>query len=205
MLNDTIQMIKERSTTHFYQPDKELSVSKINELVDAATSAPTAFNLQNWKFIAVQSSHAKMKLRKFAWNQDKVTDASVIFIVCGVLPDYQAVDERLTPSVKAGILPDDIISSWTDAAKNLYFDFPQRSRDEAVRSATFGASTLILAATSMGLGSTPMIGFDADKIKTELELAEDDIPVMLLAVGYAKAENWSQKIRRPLNDILEII
>lgn len=205
MSNNTIRVIKGRSTTNFYQPNKELSIDKVSELIEIATTAPTAFNLQNWKFIAVRSKNAKTKLRELSWNQEKVSEASVTFIVCGILPDHRVMGERLSPSVEAGIMPHDVVSSWSEAAKSLYFEYPQRSRDEAVRTATFGASTLIIAATSMGLGTTPMIGFDSTKIKDEFELAENEIPVMLLAVGYAKKENWSQKTRRPLKEILEII
>jgi nitroreductase len=205
MSNNTIKVIKERSTTNFYQPNKQLSVDKISELIEIATTAPTAFNLQNWKFIAVRSQSAKAKLRKLAWNQEKVSEASVTFIVCGTLPDHRVMGERLSPSITAGIMPQGIISTWSEAAKNLYFEYPQRSRDEAMRTATFGAATLIIAATSMGLGTTPMIGFDSTKVKVAFELAEHEIPVMLLAVGYAKEENWSQKTRRPVKDVLEII
>jgi nitroreductase len=35
----------------------------------------------------------------------------------------------------------------------------------------------------MGLGSTPTIGFDAEVVHREFELAEDQVPVMLLSVG----------------------
>lgn len=205
MSNNTIRVIKGRSTTNFYEPNKELTVDEINELIGIATTAPTAFNLQNWKFIAVRSQNAKTKLRKLAWDQAKVSEASVTFIVCGTLPDHRVMGDRLSPSVDVGIMPQDIVSVWSEAAKSLYSEYPQRGRDEAVRTATFGASTLIIAATSMGLGTTPMIGFDSKKIKAEFELAENEIPVMLLAVGYAKEENWSQKIRRPLKEILKII
>ncbi len=61
--------------------------------------------------------------------------------------------------------------------------YPQRRRDEAIRTATFGAAAMIYAARSLGLGSTPMIGFDADAVHREFGLAEKEVPVMLLSVG----------------------
>jgi len=42
---------------------------------------------------------------------------------------------------------------------------------------------MIYAARSLGLGSTPMIGFDAEAVAREFALAEDEVPVMLLSVG----------------------
>lgn len=52
---------------------------------------------------------------------------------------------------------------------------------------------LILAAKSLDLGSTPMIGFDPDGVSREFGLAENEVPALLLAVGYATEENWPQK------------
>jgi nitroreductase len=62
-----------------------------------------------------------------------------------------------------------------------------------VRSATFGAAAIIYAARSLGLGSTPMIGFDAEAVHREFGLAEDEVPVMLLTVGPERAGNWPRK------------
>ena len=57
--------------------------------------------------------------------------------------------------------------------------YPQRQRDEAVRTGAIGATAMIYAARSLGLGSTPMIGFDADAVHREFGLAKDEVPVML--------------------------
>jgi hypothetical protein len=50
-----------------------------------------------------------------------------------------------------------IVPEWEIPARDLCMDYPQRRRDEAVR--TFGPAGMIYAAHSLGLGSTPMIGF----------------------------------------------
>lgn len=73
-----------------------------------------------------------------------------------------------------------------------------------MRTAIFGAGTLIQAAQAMGLGSSPMIGFDAEAVSQGFGLAADEIPVMLVAVGYAAPENWPQKPRRPLDQVLSL-
>jgi len=48
-------------------------------------------------------------------------------------------------------MPVEMVPGWEAAAKSLYFEKPQTQRDEAIRSATFGASGLIHAAQAMGL------------------------------------------------------
>jgi nitroreductase len=64
---------------------------------------------------------------------------------------------------------------------------------------------MIYAARSLGLGSTPMIGFDAEAVHREFGLAENEVPVMLLAVGPERSGNWAQKPRRPVADVLNLV
>lgn len=50
---------------------------------------------------------------------------------------------------------------WIGAAQGMYKDNCQLQRDEAIRSGSLAAMTLMLVAKGQGLVSTPMIGFDA--------------------------------------------
>ncbi len=101
-------------------------------------------------------------------------------------------------------MPAEMVPDWEIAARGLYFEQPQRQRDEAVRTATFGTSAIIYAARSLGLGSTPMIGFDAEAVHREFGLAEDEVPVMLLSIGPERPGNWPQKPRLPVIDVLDL-
>ena len=98
-----------------------------------------------------------------------------------------------------------MVAEWEDPARDLYMAYPQRRRDEAVRTATFGAAAMIYAARSLGLGSTPMIGFDADAVHREFRLAHDEVPVLLLSIGGERPGNWPQKPRRPIAEVLDLV
>jgi len=202
MTNSVIENILSRSAAKYYNADATLSDDRIRELVRIGTSAPTSFHLQNWRFIAVRSHEAKARLRPIAWNQPAITEAAVTFVIVGQLADASTIPARLAPVVEAGIMPAHLVPEWETPARGLYDDQPQRQRDEAVRSATFGAAAIIYAARSLGLGSTPMIGFDADAVHREFGLGADEIPVMLLSVGPERAGNWPQKPRLPVADVL---
>lgn len=205
MSNAVIECILSRSAAKYYDPAATLSDDQIRELVQIGTSAPTSFHLQNWRFIAVRTSEAKARLSPIAWNQPAITDAAVTFIVCGQLVDTSVIPDRLAPLVKAGVMPATMVAEWENPARDLYMAYPQRQRDEAVRTATFGASAMMYAARSLGLGSTPMIGFDADAVHREFGLATDEVPVLLLSIGVERSGNWAQKPRRPVSDVLALV
>src|SRR3712207_5793912 len=105
MNNEIIEAIEERRTINLFDPSRGIGDEQINELIRLATKAPTSFNLQNWRFIAVRTPEAKARLRKLAWDQAKVTEAAVTFIVCGQLADHRVIADRLGPSVEAGFMP----------------------------------------------------------------------------------------------------
>ena len=205
MTNAVIDCILSRSAAKYYDRSASLSDDEIRELVRIGTTAPTSFHLQNWRFIAVRTPEAKARLLPIAWNQPPITDAAVTFIICGQLADSSVIPERLAPLVEAGIMPAAMVPDWEIPARGLYLEYPQRQRDEAVRSGAIGATAMIYAARSLGLGSTPMIGFDADAVHREFGLIAEEVPVMLLSIGKERPGNWPQKPRRPVADVLNLV
>ncbi len=202
MTNPVIETILSRSSAKYYDPASTLSDDQIRELVRIGTSAPTSFHMQNWRFIAVRTPEAKARLSPIAWHQPAIMEAAVTLVIIGQLADSSVIPNRLAPLVEAGVMPAEMVPEWELPARGLYFEQPQRQRDEAVRSATFGTAAIIYAARSLGLGSTPMIGFDAEAVHREFGLTEDEVPVMLLTVGPERPGNWSQKPRLPVADVL---
>jgi nitroreductase len=200
----TIALIERRISANRFDSSHRLTEAEVEKLVCLATRAPTAYHLQNWRFIAARTHESKAKLRALAYDQAKVSDAAVTFIVCGLLPDPETIPERLISFVDAGYMRADISSDWLAGARTKYAN-AQSARDEAVRSATLGAATLIYAAEAMDFVSGPMNGFDEQGVVREFGLTLDEVPVMLVAVGRKAPGNWPQKPRRPLSEVLQIL
>ena len=54
-------LINTRTSINHFQPNRPLLESDISLLVELATKAPTAYNMQNWHFIAVHvNGHLKV-------------------------------------------------------------------------------------------------------------------------------------------------
>lgn len=199
------EALQSRFSAHSYDPAHVLSEQDITGLIDLARHAPSAFNLQNWRFIAVHTKEAKAKLLPLAYGQEKVVDAAVTFIVCGTLDPHKTISASLRPAVDAGILDEATYKGWVGAVEGMYAQNPAMQRDEAVRSASLAAMTLMLVATEHGLASTPMIGFDQAGVAEAFNLDDREIPVMLVTVGKAGESNWPQKPRKATSDILSIV
>ncbi|MTW11964.1 nitroreductase family protein [Pseudoduganella eburnea] len=194
-------LIESRVSANYFDPVAPVSDAQVAELVRLATLAPSAYNVQNWQFVAVRSQEAREKLRELSFGQQKVVDAPVIFIISGTLRAQDQVAAALKPAVDKGILIQPVVDSWIRMAQSMDGD-ERAQRDEALRSASLAAMTMILAAEGMGLSSCAMTGFDAEAVHAAFGLGANEVPVMLVAVGHAAKGNWPQKPRRPLDAVL---
>jgi nitroreductase len=187
-------LIEARAAVNLFDPRHPISDREIEQLAELAIRAPSAFNLQNWRLHAVRTPEWKARLRAAAWDQAKVEEASVTFVVSGEIARAEDVEARLAPSVAAGPMSPQMAAVWIDMAQDSYAK-PQAARDEAIRSATLLAATLMFAAEGSGLSTAPMSGFDGDAVSELIGLPPHIFPVLLVAVGRPLPGNWPQKPR----------
>jgi nitroreductase len=201
-MSDTLKLLKERISTNLYDKSRQLSEAEIKELVSYATESPSSYNIQHWRFVAVTKREDKARLKAVAYNQQKVEDAAVTFIVLGDLRGYEKIGEILRRSVEAGIVDQKVADAWAGSATKAYAKDERFARDEAVRSASMAAMTLMIAAQAKGLSSGPMIGFDPEGVKREFGIPDRYVPVMLLTVGYPAPGNVQRKPRLRADEVL---
>jgi nitroreductase len=201
-MTELLQLIKERISTNKFDPTRTISREEIEELISYATQAPSSFNIQHWRFIAVTRPEAKSRLKSLAYHQQKVEDASVTLIVLGDLRGYEKLGEILEPCVESGILDAKTASSWVASAKKSYANNEQFARDEAIRSASLAAMLLMVAAQAKGYVTGPMIGFDPEGVMREFGISDRYVPVMLLTIGYPAPGNWPRKPRLSVDKVL---
>lgn len=199
--NTTLSLINQRISANKFDTTKIITEQLIQELMEYALKAPSSFNIQHERFVIVRKSEDKEKLKIISWGQQKIADAPVTIIVLGDLDGHKKLPDILGRSVKVGIIDDATATIWTDMANKMYAN-PSMARDEAIRSASLSAMTLMIAAESKGLVTGPMIGFDPVALKKEFAIADHYVPVMLITMGYSADGNWPQKPRLEVDEVL---
>jgi nitroreductase len=201
-MNDVFSAINHRTSANNFDPAHIMSVDEITELAQFANQTPTSFNQQNWRLVAVHTPGAKLRLKAAAFNQPKVGDAAVTFVVVGKIGGYKDLPVLIKPMLDSGQIDLAAYDGWIKMANGLYEGKDQFQRDEAVRSGALAAMTIMLAAQGKGLASGAMIGFDPVAVSEECKLASNEIPVMLLAVGRPAPGNWPRKVRRDVGAVV---
>ncbi|MFC7370159.1 nitroreductase family protein [Fictibacillus iocasae] len=180
-MNEAIRVMTERSSIRHYDKNKKLSEEALHEILELAGKAPSAWNLQHWRFIVITSEEQKEKIFPIAYQQQQVLDASAVIVVIG---DTEA--HKVAPEVFAGAPAQarDTLLSNINGAYARGREFGER---EALKNASLGAMQLMLAAKALGVDSCPMTGFDHDGIVEALNISERYIPVMMITLGYPSA------------------
>ena len=79
---ETFDAIYQRCSIKEYDAEHKLLPEEETKLLEAATQAPTSFNMQHWRFVIVRDPELRQKIRKeFGNDQAQMTDASLLIIM----------------------------------------------------------------------------------------------------------------------------
>jgi len=189
--------IQQRRAVRHFDPDHKMTKKETAKLLSLALHSPTAFNIQNWRFVVVEDMELRKKIKAASWDQDQVTDASLLIILCADLKAWKKEPLRYWRSaaqpVQEFIVP---------AIENYYEGIDQVQRDEAMRSCGIAAQTLMLAAQSMGYDSCPMDGFDFEKVGELIHLPDDHAICMFVTIGKAIGDPEPPKDKLPMEEVI---
>ncbi|WP_028399497.1 nitroreductase family protein [Ectobacillus panaciterrae] len=181
---DFFTVMNERTSTRAYNSEKEITKEELDELLLAAGKAPSAWNLQHWKFLVFHGKDVQQRLYPIAYNQQQIVDASAVIAVLGDLEAEQNLEEVFGPLVEQGFMMPEakerLAMNVAGAYKNT-----QYARDAAVCNASLAAMQFMLAAKAKGWDTCPIGGYNAQAFIEEFKVPSRYLPVMLITVGKA--------------------
>lgn len=156
---ETIDCIKTRRSVRRFL-DKPVAWNDIAAILDCGRMAPSAGNLQSWKFIVIEDKDPKEAIARACVDQMWIADAPYIIVI---------VSE-----------PEKMKRFYDVRGERLY----------SVQSCAAAAQNMLLAAHDIGLGSCWIGAFDEEKVKQILSCPADTRPQAIIPLGYAagKAE-----------------
>ena len=193
----TVDAIRSRRAVKHYDANHEMTEEEVNELLSLAVLSPTAFNIQNWRFVVVTDPALRKQIREVAWDQAQVTDTSLFIVLCADLKSWEKQPGRYWVNA-----PQEVQEFMIPAIDDYYRGKDQVQRDEAMRSCGIAAQTLMLAAKSMGYDSCPMDGFDYEKVGELIKLPDDHVIAMFVAIGKGTKEAWPLPGQLELDEVV---
>ncbi len=202
------EITEKRRAINFFDPEKDVPEHLLQQVIETAARAPSSFNLQPWNLIVLRDKAKKEKLKALAWEQPKVVEAPVVLIFLadknGWQEGHPTVEQNWREMVASGAMQPAQRDWFLNAAKSLYDWNPDANLAFAAKNTGFFAMSVMHAATSLGLESHPMDGFDHEGVRKAFNIPPNYWIPLLLAVGYKKPglEMKPPKWRKTIEQIL---
>jgi hypothetical protein len=182
---NTLDAIQARRAIKHYDPAHVMTDAEIRQLLEAAMQAPTAFNIQHWRFVTVIDPEVRKQIRAAAWDQAQVTDSSLLIVLCADKDAWKKDVPRYWKNA-----PQPVQDFLVPAIGQYYQGRDQVQRDECMRTCGLAGMTIMLAAKAMGYDSCPMDGFDFAAVAKIIKLPEDHVISFMIAVGKGTQAAW---------------
>jgi len=195
-----MEAVRKRRSIRRYE-DIPVTQEIIEELLEAARLAPSASNLQTWKFKVITESRVKRGLREAAFNQKFVETAPVVIVACA---DFEAFGDRAKRSIellRSGAVKPSLSMLLRTLRSDKVEGSEERNLTNALINVSIAVEHMVLAATSLGLGTCWVRAFVPEKVSEILSLPPECPPIFLLPLGYPREEP-EPRSRKTMEEIL---
>lgn len=150
---DVLEVIRRRRSIRAYT-NEDVSEENIEKLIDAATWAPSAGNIQPWEFVIVRDAGTKRRLSTAALDQRFIEEAPVVIVVCA----NEARSGR----------------RYDQRGRTLY----------CLQDTAAATQNILLTAYALGLGTCWIGAFHEEGVKKALNAPTGMRPVAIIPVGH---------------------
>lgn len=154
---------------------KEVPEEYIKVILNAGIWAPSAGNLQPWRFLVIKNRELKEKLTEVAYEQEFISEAPFVIVVIA--------------------LPEESAARYGDRGRNLY----------SIQDTAAAIQNMLLQASILGLGSCWVGAFSEEKAKGVLNLGKNERPVAILPFGFPGEFPPSFRKRKGLDKVVKYI
>jgi nitroreductase len=161
--------------------------SDLRELLRLAGRAPSAYNVQPWRFVVVRDPALKAELSAVAYGQQQIIRAPATIVIYS---DMASALERMPESMHPD-MPQDKRDAGVESFRGQFANQTAEERENwGNAQSNIALGYLLLLAEAMGFATSPMLGFEPEKVKALLGLPEHVRIPALISIGYAAEEGF---------------
>lgn len=181
--------------------DKSVDYNDLRTAIEIATLAPSANNIQPWKFVVVQEK--KDELAKGLPLANKLQVEQAQYVIALFSDTDLALRSRKIARIGVKSLPDDLIGYYMETLSPRFASFNEVQTGEYLAiNAGIVAMNLVLALTDQKIASNIILGFDKSTTNEILDIDPRFRPELLITVGYSD-EKPEPSYRLPVDEVIE--
>jgi len=198
-----------RATGNF--ENQPVDEQDLKQILQAGLEAPSAYNLQPWRFVVVRDLEQRRRLRQAAFGQLKVEEAPVVVVALGDPEGWKSGDmeQMIAMGRERGIVNDAVaevirgnISGFLGNPNGDVGGVDPGLSNWVNRHTMIAFTHMMLMAENLGYNTAPMEGFVESKVKEVLEIPAHIRVVALLAIGRRKGDSKPYGGRFPMSQLV---
>lgn len=167
--------------------DTPITDGELHSLLELTGRAPSTHNLQPWRFIVVRDQAVKNELREASYGQKQVGEAPVVIALYADMEDTMA---NLGDVVHPDLTPEKRADTIAMLEKNFGAKSLEARANWANGQANIALGYLLLIAKSEGFDTSPMLGFQPDRVKALLDIPATATITALVALGRGAGDGF---------------
>ncbi len=205
-MNPVLEALNFRHACKRFAPDRKIPEQTLRDIMACAHLSPSSFGLEPWKFLVIEDSELRQRLRPACWNQAQITDSSAVVVILARSETLRAGE----PYVREGFARKGLDASQLETALGRF-----RAHQEsevlprmnlyawASKQCYIALANIMTAAASVGVDSCPIEGFEKNAVDDVLALAGAEFETaVLVALGYRAGEQ-TPRYRYDFDNIVE--
>jgi len=204
---DILSKLNTRYATKVFDPTKKVSEADMEKLLEAIRLSASSYGLQPYKILVVEDPQIRTELRKFAWDQSQITDASALLIFAAdVETNAKSVDEFVDLISQTRNIPKDALSGYADMMKgSIQGQTPEQIETWVSKQAYIALGFGLVSAAVLDIDACPMEGFSPADFDRILDINKLGLKSkVIMAVGYRSDEDHYAhlaKVRQKKEDL----
>ena len=179
---DFLSLVQKRSSEHAFLPNHKISEKDFYSILDSVKETPSGYNAQPWHFLLIQEDSRLKEIQKLCYDQSHISESGNLVVVLGDVDFGVNEQDRICDEWKThrGFSKKQIEALRASLVKQRE---PWKKKEMMMRNVSLSAMSFLLAAENEGWAACPMMGFRQLDLRKYLDLPENQVPVMLIALG----------------------
>ena len=200
---DILAAAKGRHSTKAYDPARRVPDDVMEQIYEVLRLAPSSVNSQPWHFLVASTPEAKARLAKgvqgeFSYNEPKIRDASHVILLCA-RADARHLDSLLDKEQADGRFRDEAAKASQAKSRLGYVDLHRYTQKDLPqwfeKQVYIALGSAMLAASALGVDTTPMEGINPAVLDAEFGLHEQGLTsLVMLSFGYHADSDFNAKL-----------
>ena len=202
--------LKWRYAIKKYDKSRKIAPTDLEKIKEAVRYSASSYGLQLYKILIIEDEEVREKLRAASFDQEKVTDASHLVVLCNYTnPTPDGVDKYVKLTAETRNQDIEALEGFSKTMKKSIEAKGEEVDHWTENQVYIALGTLLAAASELKIDSSPMEGFKPSEYNKILGLEERGLnAAVIAAIGYRSEEDTyhhQAKVRKPSDELFETI